>query len=57
MYQVEEMGCHTRVRKTPLHEGYLSNTCAMPHESKESRMRYLALPCYLEKVLRDIGGG
>ena len=40
---------------TPLQEGYLSNTCAIPHANKQKGCD-TPLQYYLEKVLRDMGG-
>ena len=37
-------------------KGYLSDTCAIPHENKAKWMRYPPLRYYLEKVLCDMGG-
>ena len=44
-------GCDTSTTK-----GYLSDTCAIPHENKAKWARYAPLRTYyLEKVLRDTG--
>ena len=40
----------------PPQKGYLSDTCAIPHEDKVTRVRYPPLRYYLERVLRDMGG-
>ena len=45
------------VRYTPPQKGYLSDTCAIPYESKAKRVRYPPLRYYLERVLHDMGGG
>ena len=41
----------------PSNLGYLSDTCAIPYENKAKRVRYPPLRYYLERVLRDRGGG
>ena len=40
----------------PLKKGYLSDTCAIPHENKANGCDTPLLRYYLEKVLRDMGG-
>ena len=47
---------HAKWRRPPTQKGYLSDTCAIPHENKAKRVRYPPLRYYLEKVLRDMGG-
>ena len=41
----------------PTKGGYLSDTCAIPYENKAKSVRYPPLRHYLERVLRDMGGG
>ena len=41
----------------PPQKGYLSDTCAIPYENKAKRVPYPPLRYYLERVLRDMGGG
>ena len=40
----------------PPQRGYLSDTCAIPSESKAKHVRYPPLRYYFERVLRDPGG-
>ena len=41
----------------PQKKRYLSDTCAIPDENKAKWVRYPPLRYYLERVLRDRGGG
>ena len=40
----------------PHQKGYLSDTCAIPHENKANGCDTPPLRYYLERVLRDMGG-
>ena len=40
----------------PTQKGYLSDTCATPHENKANRVRYPPLRYYVERVLCDMVG-
>ena len=47
---------HEEIPPRPVEEGYLSDTCVIPHENKAKKVRYPSLRYYLEseKVLRDV---
>ena len=54
------LGEHAKWRRDtppPPEKGYLSDTCAIPYEKKEKRVRYPPLRYWLESVLCDMGGG
>ena len=50
--------CEVEVRYPPLPaKGYLSDTCAIPYENTAKCVRHPPLRYYLERVLRNMGGG
>ena len=54
-----QIACEVEVRyppPPPQQKGYLSDTCAIPHENKAKWVRCPPLRYYLQKVLRDMGG-